>query len=100
MLQDNKFCVKLSKYSFCGPTVEYLGHLITDGMLKADPSKIEAMTAWPKPKNLKQLRGFLGLTSYYRQFIARYAVIAAPLTELLKKEAFAWTAGQNRASRP
>ncbi|XP_041994863.1 uncharacterized protein LOC121744871 [Salvia splendens] len=91
VLQDHSFFVKLSKCSFCSSTVEYLGHLIGDGSLKADPSKISAMTAWPTPKNVKQLRGFLGLTGYYRRFIAGYAVIASPLTDLLKKDAFVWT---------
>ncbi|XP_042032774.1 uncharacterized protein LOC121779504 [Salvia splendens] len=90
-LADNQFFVKLSKCSFCSPTVDYLGHLITEGHLKADPAKIEAMVAWPTPSTVKQLRGFLGLTGYYRRFIARYAMIAAPLTELLKKEAFCWS---------
>ncbi|XP_042051675.1 uncharacterized mitochondrial protein AtMg00860-like [Salvia splendens] len=81
----------MSKCSFCNSTVEYLGHLIADGLLKADPTKIEAMTAWPVPRTVKQLRGFLGLTGYYRRFIAQYALIAAPLTDLLKKEAFCWS---------
>lgn len=93
VLRENNFFVKMSKCSFCSTTVEYLGHLITAGLLKADPSKIEAMTAWPTPKNVKQLRGFLGLTGYYRRFIAQYALIAAPLTDLLKKDAFIWSAG-------
>lgn len=91
VLQEHKFFVKLSKCSFCKSTVEYLGHLIGEGSLKADPAKIEAMTAWPVPKNVKQLRGFLGLTGYYHRFIANYALIAAPLTDLLKKDAFIWT---------
>lgn len=91
VLQAQSFFVKMSKCSFCSSTVEYLGHLICDGSLKADPSKIEAMTAWPKPKTVKQLRGFLGLTGYYRRFIAGYAGIASALTELLKKDSFAWS---------
>ncbi|XP_047978667.1 uncharacterized protein LOC125220549 [Salvia hispanica] len=91
LLQKNQFFVKLSKCSFCSTTVEYLGHLVSDGVLKADPTKIEAMTTWPPPKTVKQLRGFLGLTGYYRRFVANYAMIAAPLTDLLKKEAFAWS---------
>lgn len=92
VLQQHKFFVKLSKCSFCSTSVAYLGHFVTDGLLKADPSKIEAMTAWPTPKTVKQLRGFLGLTGYYRRFITNYALIAAPLTDLLKKDAFVWSA--------
>ncbi|XP_042065700.1 uncharacterized protein LOC121809231 [Salvia splendens] len=97
LLSANKFYVKLSKCSFCCPTVEYLGHLIADGTLIADPRKIEAMTAWPLPRNVKQLRGFLGLTGYYRRFVAHYASIASPLTELLKKDAFVWTQAASEA---
>lgn len=88
LLREHCFYAKLSKCSFCCTTVEYLGHLVTNGVLKADPAKIEAMLAWPAPKNVKQLRGFLGLTGYYCRFVTHYALIAAPLIELLKKDSF------------
>ncbi|KAL1551486.1 hypothetical protein AAHA92_19326 [Salvia divinorum] len=90
-LADNQFFVKLSKCVFCSQSVDYLGHIITNGQLRADSSKLDAMVAWPTPSTVKQLRGFLGLTGYYRRFIAHYAMIAAPLTDLLKKDSFAWT---------
>lgn len=90
-LLKNEFYVKLSKCQFCKRNIEYLGHIIEDGKIQADAKKIEAMVQWPIPKTLKQLRGFMGLTGYYRRFIKGYADIATPLTNLLKKDAFEWT---------
>lgn len=56
------------------------------------PKKVECMRKWPKPENTTQLRGLLGLYSFYRRFIEEYAEVAASLTDKLKKEAFFWDA--------
>lgn len=58
--------------------------------VEADKEKIKAMENWPTPRNLKALRGFLGLTGYYRRFVAHYGTISKPLTQLLKKGAWGW----------
>ncbi|GKA69210.1 putative mitochondrial protein [Tanacetum coccineum] len=90
VMQNNTLFAKRSKCFFAVSQVEYLGHIISAQGVSTDPSKIKAMQKWPTPATLKQLRGFLGLTGYYRRFIKNYASISQPLTALLKKNAFKW----------
>lgn len=76
--------ISLDKCQFCQPQVKYLGHIVSAQGVSPDPQKIEAVTTWPQPHDLKSLRSFLGFCGYYRRFIANYAAIVRPLTELTK----------------
>ncbi|RVX10301.1 Retrovirus-related Pol polyprotein from transposon 17.6 [Vitis vinifera] len=97
VLRENLLYAKSNKCFFGHSSIEYLGHVISSGGVYTDPQKVAAVRDWPTPITLKQLRGFLGLTGYYRRFVKDYGKIAKPLTDLLKKDAFHWTEGSNQA---
>ncbi|GJV06396.1 gypsy/ty3 retroelement polyprotein [Tanacetum coccineum] len=90
-MREHNLFEKKSKCVFGNSLVEYLGHVILAQGVATDPTKVQAMQSWPIHKNVKQLRGFLGLTGYYRRFIKDFATLSRPLTQLLKKNVYKWT---------
>ncbi|CAI7877544.1 unnamed protein product [Closterium sp. NIES-54] len=100
ILRKNKFYVKLSKSEFALKKVQFLGHMVSAEGVHVDPRKIEAVKKWKVPENMKELQQFLGFTNYYNRFVPQYAKIAAPLTDLLKKDTpFKWDTPHQQRNR-
>jgi hypothetical protein len=71
----------------CSNQLKYLVHVISKQRVTTDPAKVQAVQDWLVPTDVKQLRGFLGLSGYYRKLIRNYGSITKPLSDLLKKGA-------------
>ncbi|KAL0545922.1 hypothetical protein IC582_015819 [Cucumis melo] len=97
LLRQHCLFANRQKCHFAKDRIEYLGHWVSAKGVEADQEKIKAMIEWPIPKNIRELRGFLGLTGYYRRFVANYGAIATPLTKLTKKNNFRWSEEATKA---
>lgn len=96
-LRLHKLFLKKSECSFGESQVTYLGHIIHRQGVSVDNSKISAVIDWPRPQTIKALRGFLGLSGYYRKFVKDYGLLAAPLTNLLNRDQFQWSESAEEA---
>ena len=92
-IREAKLQLKATKCHFASRNIAYLGHVISENGIPPDPAKVRAVRDFPTPTTVKDLRSFLGLTSYYRRFVKSYAKISYPLYRLLEKNAsFDWDA--------
>ncbi|UYV67845.1 hypothetical protein LAZ67_5002210, partial [Cordylochernes scorpioides] len=97
-LRKAGLCLNSGKCRFGAKTITVLGHEVSGDGICLDPEKIRAVRDFPRPKSLKEVRSFLGLSSYYRRFIPKYAHIAQPLNALLKKDSvFSWNIEERHA---
>ena len=70
----------------------YLGYMVSQDGIKPDPTNTKKVCHYPRPRDATEVRRFLGLASYYRRFIPRFATVVSPLHALIKKDAaFQWT---------
>lgn len=97
-LREYQLYVKKEKCEFCRTEVMFLGHWISQGRVRMDERKVQAIIEWTAPTKVAELRSFLGLANYYRKFIKGYSKKVAPLTDLLKKDCkWDWSVGCQEA---
>lgn len=77
--------IQIDKSEFLTKKVEFLGHVVTPDGITPNPSKIEAITKYPIPKTVKEIKSFLGLVGYYRRFIPDFAKVTFPLNKCTRK---------------
>ena len=85
-LREKQLYDKLSKCHFWLDKVAFLGHVISAEGVSVDPYKIEVVVSWKPPKNVSEVRSFLGLAGYYKKFVEGFSSIVAPLTKLTRRD--------------
>lgn len=98
-LRDANLTISIEKSMFCKKSVKYLGYILSEHGLSVDSAKIEPILSYPAPKSVREIRRVLGLAGFYQRFIANYSEIAAPISDLLKKNKgkFKWTEEADKA---
>ena len=90
-LREHQLFAKFSKCDFFKDKIQYLGHVVTKEGISVDPEKIKAIEDWLVPKDITDVRSFMGITGYYQRFIEGFSRIANSITSLQKKgKKFDW----------
>jgi hypothetical protein len=84
-LREHKLYAKQSKCEFWLKEVSFLGHVVSNGEISVDPSKVRDVLNWKPPTNVGEIRNFLGLAGYYKRFIEGFSKLAKPMTALLER---------------
>ena len=99
-LRTHQLYAKLSKCEFWLNSVSFLGHVISKEDVRVDSKKVEAVSNWPRPTNVTEIRSFLGMAGYYKRFVKDFSRIFAPLTQLIRKQVnFEWMTPVSKVSR-
>lgn len=92
VLRRERFYVCESKSSFANSETKFLGHIVSSEGIRPDPKKVASVQDWPVPKNVHDVRSFLGLVNYFRKFIKDFASLAVPMTNLTRaKHPWDWS---------
>ena len=96
--RDNDVTLNFEKSKFFQEKIKFLGHIFTKDGIKPDPEKINAIKNFPRPRNVRQMRGFLEALNFYSRFSNQYAKEAGHLIEMIKKGMrWKWTKERNEA---
>jgi Reverse transcriptase (RNA-dependent DNA polymerase)/RNase H-like domain found in reverse transcriptase/Aspartyl protease len=97
-LRECNFKLRLKKCSFSHTQLKYVGHIVSEEGITADPAKTSTVEDWPTPSSVSEVRQFTGFANYFRKYIKAYSAMASPLTNLTRKSsAFTWGKAQQEA---
>ena len=96
-LREAGLTVKSQKVVPCRRKLRFLGHLVSGSGIEPDPLKLEVIRTWPRPSSTREVRSFLGLCTYYTDFVAELQCLAAPLHQISGKAKFVWNRAHEEA---